>query len=103
MEVTFDIDERVLEVLQLEAASRGKTVSAVVESALSMALPQGPLTRPKTNSSESDRKELPPLPTWKAELMVDVSNRDELYRVLDDDVKFGTLYGLNPEDASGDG
>lgn len=97
MEVTFDIDEKVLDVLRLEAESRGKTMSAIVESALCMALPQGLIAQPKTESPESVDKPLPPLPTWNSGgFLVDVSNRDELYRVLDDNPKFRKLYGYTP-------
>ena len=104
MEATFDINEETLEVLRLEAERSGKTMSALVESALQMALPQGPLNRPKTGQSpDSARKPLPPLPTWRAEMLVDVSNREELYRVLDDNPKFRKLYGFTPDSAPEEG
>ena len=104
MEATFDIDEKILEVLRLEAERSGKTMSAIVESALYMALPQGLTTRPKTEPPrENVRKSLPPLPTWRAEFLVDISNREELYRVLDDNPKFKKLYGFTPNGAPEEG
>lgn len=100
MEATFDINEETLEVLRLEAERSGTSMSALVESALQMALPQGLLNRPKTEPPPgSVRKPLPPLPTWRAEFLVDVSNREELYRVLDDNPKFKKLYGFTPNSA----
>ena len=102
MEATFDINEETLEVLRLEAERSGKTMSALVESALEMALPQGLLNRPKTEPpADSVRKPLPPLPTWRAEFLVDISNKEELYRVLDDaeDSHLRRLYGYKPDSA----
>jgi hypothetical protein len=97
MEATFDINEETLEVLRLEAERNGITMSALVELALQMALPQGLLNQPKTEPPPNPvRKPLPPLPTWRAEFLVDVSNREELYRVLDDSPKFRKLYGFTP-------
>ena len=94
MEVTFDIDDDILERLRLEAEHRGKTMSAIVESALQTSLPEAQKLAPLP---EPTREPLPPLPTWRAEFLVDVSNRDELYRVLDDDPKFKKLYGYPPD------
>ena len=96
MEATFDINEETLEVLRLEAERSGKTMSALVESALQMALPQG---KPHAQKAEPLREPLPPLPTWKGgELLVDISNKEELYRVLDDaeDSHLRRLYGYLP-------
>ena len=104
MEATFDINEETLEVLRLEAERSGTSMSALVESALQMALPQSLLNRPKTEPPpDSVRKPLPPLPTWRAEILVDVSNREELYRVLDDNPKFKKLYGFTPNSAPEEG
>ena len=101
MEATFDINEETLEVLRLEAERSGKTMSALVESALEMALPQGLLNRPKTEPpADSVRKPLPPLPTWNSGgFLVDISNKEELYRVLDDaeDSHLRRLYGYQPQ------
>jgi hypothetical protein len=78
-------------------------MSALVESALQMALPQGLFNRHKTDPPpEPVRKPLPPLPTWKAEFLVDISNKEELYRVLDEaeDSHLRRLYGYKPDSAS---
>ena len=94
MEVTFDINDEILERLRLEAERRGKTMSAIVESALQTSLTEAEKPAPQP---ELTREPLPPLPTWRAEFLVDVSNRNELYRVLDDDPKFKKLYGYTPD------
>ena len=102
MEVTFDISEEIMECLQEEADSRGETMSALVESALLMALPQGKLAKAGRPPVKPVEEPLPPLPTWKAEFLVDVSNREELYRVLDnaEDSHMKRLYGYKPGRAS---
>lgn len=101
MEVTFEIDEEVLERLREEANRCGETMSSLVESALRMALPAGKIRlhgeRQPVESSADDP--LPPLPTWKSGgFLVDISNREELYRVLDgaEDSKSRRLYGYQP-------
>ena len=85
MEVTLDISEEILELLRKEANRCGKTMSALVESALVMTLPQGKANLAERAPTEPPRNSLLPLPTWKAEFLVDVSNKEELYRALDDD------------------
>ena len=97
MEVTFDISEEMVERLRTEADRCGETMSALVESALQTTLPQRPADRPDM-SGEPTRSPLPPLPTWKAEFLVDISNKEELYRVLDDaeDSHLRRLYGYEP-------
>ena len=99
MEVTFDINEEIVECLRQEANSRGKTMSALVESALLMALPQGNLPKAARPSDKPAEEPLLPLPTWNSGgFMVDISNREELYRVLDEaeDAKLRRLYGYQP-------
>lgn len=104
MEATFDINKEILEVLRLESERSGISMSALVELALQMALPQSPLVRHETETPpNSVRKPLPPLSTWRAEMLVDVSNREELYRVLDDNPKFKKLYGFTPNSAPEEG
>ena len=80
MKVTLNIDESVMRRLREEAARRGTTMSALVEAGLRRVLaePEDP--------PGGGREPLPPLPTWNSGgLLVDISNREELYRVLDDD------------------
>lgn len=104
MEAIFDINEEILQVLRLESERSGISMSALVELALQMALPQGLLVQPKTEPPpNSVRKPLPPLPTWRAEMLVDISNREELYRVLDDNPNFKKLYGFTPDGAPEEG
>ena len=97
MEVTFDISEEMVERLREEAVRCGETMSALVESALQTTLPQYPSGRTNT-TGEPTYSPLPPLPTWKAEFLVDISNKEELYRVLDDaeDSHLRQLYGYEP-------
>ena len=92
MEVTFEISDDIMERLRLEAGRCGKSMSDIVESALQTSLPKA---APPPNA---DRVPLPPLPTWRAEMLVDISNKDELYRVLDDDEDshLRRLYGYQP-------
>ncbi len=80
MKTTLNIEESVMRRLREEAARRGTTMSALVEAGLRRVLaePEEP--------PGGQRDTLPPLPTWKSGgLLVDISNREELYRVLDDD------------------
>jgi hypothetical protein len=74
MKTTLNIDDSVMAQLKKEAAKRGCTMSELVESALRH------LLRPqqKTNKFE-------PLPTFKSGgHLVDVSNRDALYRAMEE-------------------
>lgn len=97
MQVTFDISEEVVERLREEAVRCGETMSALVESALQTTLPQHPAGRTNT-SDDPAPSPLPPLPTWKAKFLVDISNKEELYRVIDDaeDSHMRRLYGYEP-------
>ena len=101
MEVTFDIREDIVEHLRNEADRCGETMSALVESALRMALPQGnpPKTEAVLTSVKPANEALPPLPTWKADFLVDVSNKEELYRVLDgaENSLLRRLHGFQPD------
>ncbi len=75
MKTTLNIDEQVMRDLKSEAARQGTTMSRLVESALRRHLTPVPYT-----------PDLPPLPTFHGgRELVDVSNRDALYRVFDED------------------
>lgn len=79
MKTTLNIDDTVMQALREEAARRGTTMSALVEAGLRRILFVDP-------STETPCDPLPPLPTWRGgEMLVDVSNRDELYRVMDEE------------------
>ena len=70
---TLSIDDGLMIRLREEAARRGTTLSALVESALRLFL-----HRPRR------RHELPPLPTFDSGgSLVDVSDREEVYRALE--------------------
>ena len=73
MKTTLNIDEGVYRRLKEEAARRGQTISALVESAL------------RSTLEEARREEavLEPLPTFASEgYRVDVANREALYEVM---------------------
>jgi len=69
---TLNIDDNVMRELKREAARQGKTMSELVETALRQ------LLQPKTK-----REKLPPLPTFKSEMLVDIDDRDALYRAME--------------------
>ena len=65
--------------LREEAAKRGTTVSLLVEAGLRRVLSE-------PASPNSPTTELPPLPTWNGgEELVDISNRDLLYKVMEEE------------------
>ena len=75
MKTTLNIDERVMREVKAEAARRGTTMSEFVEAALRRMLEPDPY-----------QPELPPLPTFDGGgELVDVSDRNALYDVLDQD------------------
>ena len=78
MKTTLDIDEVVMQRLREEAARRGTTMSTLVEAGLGRVLAElGP--------SGEQRDTLPPLPVRSSGgLEVDIPNREELYRILDE-------------------
>ena len=94
MEVTFDISDEIVERLRLESDRCGKTMSDLVESALQTSYPE---SAAKAGSPDPTRK---PLPTWNSGgSLVDINNKEELYRILDDaeDSHLRRLYGYRPE------
>ncbi len=75
MKTTLNIDEQVMRDLKAEAARQGTTMSELVEAALRRSLEPVPYVA-----------ELPPLPTFHGgRELVDVSDRDAMYRVFDKD------------------
>ena len=78
MKTTLNIDDTVMQRLREEAPRRGTTMSALVEAGIRRILDEEP-------SEASARDSLPPLPTWHCgKMLVDVSNRDELYRAMEE-------------------
>ena len=75
MKTTLNIDDQVMRDLKAEAARRGTTMSELVESALRRML------QPRTPETE-----LPPLPSFHGgRELVDVSDRDALSRIFDEE------------------
>lgn len=75
MKTTLVIDDTLMKRLKTEAARQGRTMSELVEAALRRMLDGAP----------ADRGPLPDLPSWDGRgAMVDVADRDALYRVMDD-------------------
>jgi hypothetical protein len=83
MKTTLVIDDITMTRLRERAAREGSTISELVESALRLLL-----DRP-----EAEPRRLPPLPSYRmGKPLVDVANREELYRALDAE-KDKRLYG----------
>lgn len=79
MKTTLNIDETVMQRLREEAAQRGTTMSALIEAGIRRVL--------AARTPTDDRPDtLSPLPAWHSGgCRVDISNREELYRVMTDD------------------
>lgn len=74
MKTTLNISDVVMKRLKEEAARQGKTMSEMVEGALRQML-----DRP------AETKKLPPLPTFDmGPFLVDISNREALYKAMED-------------------
>ena len=79
MKTTLNIDDSVMQRLREAAARRGTTMSALVEAGL-----RHVLAEPAQFDSPADS--LPPLPTWRSGgFLVDVADRDALYRVMEEE------------------
>ena len=75
---TVEIDHAIMQRLLDEAKRRGTTVSALVEAGIWRILGE------KAPTAKADGP-LPDLPTWNSGgELVDITNRDELYRVMDE-------------------
>jgi len=77
MKTTLTIDDGVMVRVKREAARRGMTMSHFVESALRRHLEAKPPVGP-----------LAPLPTFRAEFLIDISSREALYGAMDDDALY---------------
>ncbi len=79
MKTTLNIDDTVMQRLREEAARRSTTISALVEAGLRRILDDPPV-------EEEKQRTLPPLPTLTGgSFLVDVANREELYRVMEEE------------------
>ena len=78
MRTTLNIDDSVMRRLREVAVQRRTTMSALVEAGLRRVLAEpGP--------PDSQSTKLPPLPTWNGgRELVDISNRDSLYEVMEE-------------------
>lgn len=73
MKTTLQIDDVIMSRLRREAARSGRTMSELVETAIRRLLASAPETT-----------QLEPLPTFRSGgALVDVADRDALYRVMD--------------------
>ena len=80
MKTTLNIDDTVMRRLKEEAARRETTMSALVEAGLRLILDGDP------GRAAERAQVLPPLPTRNAgRELVDISNRDELYAIFDEE------------------
>ncbi|MYB52910.1 MAG: hypothetical protein F4X77_12035 [Acidobacteriia bacterium] len=78
MKATLEIDDSVMERLREEAPRRGTTISALVEEGLRHVLAKHALASGPTG-------ELEPLPSFDSGgHLVDIDNREELYRVMEE-------------------
>ena len=73
MKTTLQIDDGVMRDPKMRAAREGRTMSELVETALRRLLDERPADT-----------ELPPLPVMMARELVDVSDRDALYRAMEE-------------------
>lgn len=73
MKTTLIIDDKIMRGVKQEAARQGRTISELVEAALRLLLEPADLRGRK----------IPPLPTFKARALVDVSDRDALYHAME--------------------
>ena len=79
MKTTLNIDDTVMQRLREEAARRGTTMSALVEAGLRRVLDDAP-------AQDGEEDDLPPLLSWPCGgALVDVANREELYRAMEED------------------
>ena len=94
MQTTLNIDEAVVERLYAEAKRRGTTASALAEAGIRQILGEEPAKDELRRVMEEYVGEPAPqtaeelfdkLPKWRGgKLLVDISNREELYRVMDE-------------------
>ena len=79
MKTTLNIDDSVMQRLREEAARRSTTMSALVEAGLRRVLAE-------PAPFDGRASELPPLPSWNSGgALVDIANRDELYRAMEEE------------------
>lgn len=86
MKTTLIIPDPVFRALKQRAMERGETLSNLATEFLRRGL-----------AEKEKPTELPPLPTFHmGEPLIDISNRDELYRIFDEE-KYGIRYDAGDE------
>lgn len=76
MKTTLNIDESLMQLLRDEAVRRGTSIDTLVEAGLRYVLAY-------SAGDKEPPEDLPPLPSWNSGgLSVDISDREELYRVM---------------------
>jgi hypothetical protein len=73
MKTTLVIDDGVMRRLKAEAARQGRTISELVETALRMLL----------DRRRGAAADLPPLPSFSSRALVDIADRQALYRAME--------------------
>lgn len=77
VKATLEIDDSVMERLREEAPRLGTTISALVEAGVRYVLAMP--------APANDPGDLQPLPSWDSGgHLVDIDNREDLYRVMDE-------------------
>ena len=78
MKTTFNIDDALMQQLRIEAARRGVTMTQIVESGIRHMI--------SAQAESNEVREKPfELPSWPMGISVDVANRDELYRLMEEE------------------
>ena len=81
MQTTLNIDEAIVERLHAEAKRRGTTASALAEAGILQILGEVP----KEFDLDKPEDPWPELPKWNSGgELVDITNKEELYRVMDE-------------------
>ena len=81
MQTTLNIDESIVERLYAEAKRRGTTASALAEAGILNVLDEVPTIEAPDKSEDP----WPELPKWNSGgELVDITNKEELYRVMDE-------------------
>ena len=80
MKTTLNIDDTLMRRLRQEAARRGATMTALVEAGLRVVLAD-------PDAAGGETGDLPPTypPGAAADSLVDISNREELYRAMEEE------------------
>ena len=78
MKTTFNIDDALMQQLRVEAARRGVTMTSLVETGIRSVL--------RGDNVHDRSREIPfRLRSYPMGIKVDIANRDELYRVMEEE------------------